>query len=224
MANMQVIYYLADGQSYFLRQRDKSLVSDQQVASKWANKKEAQKVLNSLVNKQLPAQTRSVLSQLKVGDLNQVWPKKDLNQYTPEERALIADIVGMDQVEFISMFEKFVRLLGLIPAIRDELSKKISQEDGAIIQDFLHTIELGKFNAFEGYKLTKEFQKSRQNRRKLKDRFEILSELVNFNCGIAEITSNTVKDTQNLIESMEKREYTYRSKKLRDMFGYLLER
>lgn len=224
MANMQVIYYLADGQSYFLRQRDKSLVSDQQVASKWANKKEAQKVLDSLVNKQLPAQTRSVLSQLKVGDLNQVWPKKDLNQYTPEERALIADIVGMDQVEFISMFEKFVRLLGLIPAIRDELSKKISQEDGAITQDFLHTIELGKFNAFEGYKLTKEFQKSRQNRRKLKDRFEILSELVNFNCGIAEITSNTVKDTQNLIESMEKREYTYRSKKLRDTFGYLLER
>ncbi len=224
MANMQVIYYLDDGQSYFLRQRDKSLVSDQQVASKWANKKEAQKVLDSLVNKQLPAQTRSVLSQLKVGDLNQVWPKKDLNQYTPEERALIADIVGMDQVEFISMFEKFVRLLGLIPAIRDELSKKISQEDGAITQDFLHTIELGKFNAFEGYKLTKEFQKSRQNRRKLKDRFEILSELVNFNCGIAEITSNTVKDTQNLIESMEKREYTYRSKKLRDMFGYLLER
>lgn len=224
MANMQVIYYLADGQSYFLRQRDKRLVSDQQAASKWANKKEAQRVLDSLVNKQLPAQTRSVLSQLKVGDLNQVWPKKDLNQYTPEERALIADIVGMDQVEFISMFEKFVRLLGLIPAIRDELSKKISQEDGAITQDFLHTIELGKFNAFEGYKLTKEFQKSRQNRRKLKDRFEILSELVNFNCGIAEITSNTVKDTQNLIESMEKREYTYRSKKLRDTFGYLLER
>ncbi len=224
MANMQVIYYLDDGQSYFLRQRDKSLVSDQQAASKWANKKEAQKVLDSLVNKQLPAQTRSVLSQLKVGDLNQVWPKKALNQYTPEERALIADIVGMDQVEFISMFEKFVRLLGLIPAIRDELSKKISQEDGAITQDFLHTIELGKFNAFEGYKLTKEFQKSRQNRRKLKDRFEILSELVNFNCGIAEITSNTVKDTQNLIESMEKREYTYRSKKLRDTFGYLLER
>ena len=224
MANMQVIYYLDNGQSYFLRQRDKSLVSDQQAASKWANKKEAQKVLDSLVNKQLPAQTRSVLSQLKVGDLNQVWPKKDLNQYTPEERALIADIVGMDQVEFISMFEKFVRLLGLIPAIRDELSKKISQEDGAITQDFLHTIELGKFNAFEGYKLTKEFQKSRQNRRKLKDRFEILSKLVNFNCGIAEITSNTVKDTQNLIESMEKREYTYRSKKLRDTFGYLLER
>lgn len=224
MANMQVIYYLDDGQIYFLRQRDKSLVSDQQAASKWANKKEAQKVLDSLVNKQLPAQTRSVLSQLKVGDLNQVWPKKDLNQYTPEERALIADIVGMDQVEFISMFEKFVRLLALIPAIRDELSKKISQEDGAITQDFLHTIELGKFNAFEGYKLTKEFQKSRQNRRKLKDRFEILSELVNFNCGIAEITSNTVKDTQNLIESMEKREYTYRSKKLRDTFGYLLER
>ncbi|WP_278505507.1 hypothetical protein [Ligilactobacillus animalis] len=224
MANMQVIYYLDDGQSYFLRQRDKSLVSDQQAASKWANKKEAQKVLDSLVNKQLPAQTRSVLSQLKVGDLNQVWPKKALNQYTPEEQALIADIVGMDQVEFISMFEKFVRLLGLIPAIRDELSKKISQEDGAITQDFLHTIELGKFNAFEGYKLTKEFQKSRQNRRKLKDRFEILSELVNFNCGIAEITSNTVKDTQNLIESMEKREYTYRSKKLRDTFGYLLER
>lgn len=224
MANMQVIYYLDNGQSYFLRQRDKSLVSDQQAASKWANKKEAQRVLDSLVNKQLPAQTRSVLPQLKVGDLNQVWPKKDLNQYTPEERALIADIVGMDQVEFISMFEKFVRLLGLIPAIRDELSKKISQEDGAITQDFLHTIELGKFNAFEGYKLTKEFQKSRQNRRKLKDRFEILSELVNFNCGIAEITSNTVKDTQNLIESMEKREYTYRSKKLRDTFGYLLER
>ncbi|MBU5279474.1 hypothetical protein KQH87_06280 [Ligilactobacillus animalis] len=224
MANMQVIYYLDDGQSYFLRQRDKSLVSDQQAASKWANKKEAQKVLDSLVNKQLPAQTRSVLSQLKVGDLNQVWPKKALNQYTPEEQALIADIVGMDQVEFISMFEKFVRLLGLIPAIRDELSKKISQEDGAITQDFLHTIELGKFNAFEGYKLTKEFQKSRQNRRKLKDRFEILSELVNFNCGIAEITSNTIKDTQNLIESMEKREYTYRSKKLRDTFGYLLER
>lgn len=224
MANMQVIYYLDDGQSYFLRQRDKSLVSDQQAASKWANKKEAQKVLDSLVNKQLPAQTRSVLSQLKVGDLNQVWPKKALNQYTPEEQALIADIVGMDQVEFISMFEKFVRLLGLIPAIRDELSKKISQEDGAITQDFLHTIELGKFNAFEGYKLTKEFQKSRQNRRKLKYRFEILSELVNFNCGIAEITSNTVKDTQNLIESMEKREYTYRSKKLRDTFGYLLER
>lgn len=224
MTNMQVIYYLVDGQIYFLRQRDKCLVSDWQAASKWTDRKEAQKVLDSLVNKQLPAQTKLVLAQLKVGDLNQVFSKKGLNQYTPEEQAMITDIVGMDQVEFISMFEKFVRLLGLIPAIRDELSKKISQEDGAITQDFLHTIELGKFNAFEGYKLTKEFQKSRQNRRKLKDCFEILSKLVNFNCRIAEITSNTIKDTQNLIESMEKREYTYRSKKLRDTFGYLLKR
>lgn len=150
MTNMQVIYYLVDGQIYFLRQRDKCLVSDWQAASKWTDRKEAQKVLDSLVNKQLPAQTKLVLAQLKVGDLNQVFSKKGLNQYTPEEQAMITDIVGMDQVEFISMFEKFVRLLGLIPAIRDELSKKISQEDGAITQDFLHTIELGKFNAFEG--------------------------------------------------------------------------
>ena len=37
-------------------------------------------VLDSLVNKQLPAQTKLVLAQLKVGDLNQVFSKKGLNQ------------------------------------------------------------------------------------------------------------------------------------------------
>jgi 5'-deoxynucleotidase YfbR-like HD superfamily hydrolase len=59
------------------------------------------------------------------------------------------------------------------------------------IQDLLHVLEFTKFNASEGYKLSKQLQAARQERRKLKNENELLG-------GLSKIMLKIKPQTDNL--------------------------
>jgi hypothetical protein len=58
-----------------------------------------------------------------------------------------------------------------------EQLKKVDQE----ILDLLHVLEFTNFNAYQGYKLAKEIQNARNQRRILKNELEFLDEIISFN-------------------------------------------
>lgn len=80
-------------------------------------------------------------------------------------------------------------------------------------QDLLHLAELGKFNAAEGYYITKQISNVRKKRRKYKDELEALSELrkvINNNSKL-EVHMNTLnKSLKSDEEKKNKRRYNIR--------------
>lgn len=79
-------------------------------------------------------------------------------------------------------------------------------------QDILHVLELGKLNAIEMSKITRQLKEVRQRRRKLKDELEILYEIRNFAFGdINEHEINKLIGTVRKINDRhENRKYTMR--------------
>lgn len=65
---------------------------------------------------------------------------------------------------------KWTSISAVSPYLLDEITAKISQEDGTVLQDLLHTIELGDYRAYEGLALLKDLRASRKKRRYYKDR------------------------------------------------------
>ena len=54
---------------------------------------------------------------------------------------------------FYQEVEKVASFLIASPLIVEEIRKEISQEDGVVLQDILHTVELGDYNKDEGLEL-----------------------------------------------------------------------
>ena len=59
---------------------------------------------------------------------------------------------------FIKEVEKVATFLIASPLIVEEIRKEISQEDSVVLQDILHTVELGDYNKDEGLELLGYFQ------------------------------------------------------------------
>lgn len=84
------------------------------------------------------------------------------------------------------------------------------------IQDLLHILEFTKFNASEGYKLSKQLQTARQERRKLKNENELLSGLCKIFVKIKPQINNlnaVIGDIRNFKETQSKRTYRCRVRK-----------
>lgn len=97
-------------------------------------------------------------------------------------------------------------LLELIDKIQNEksnLCKELSQYDLAT-DSILHKIELGNFNACEGYKLCKELQQIRKNRRRIKYELDPMNSICS-NTGIIGLKTK-VKHSISNIERLENRE------------------
>lgn len=62
---------------------------------------------------------------------------------------------------FIKEVEKVATFLIASPLIVEEIRKEISQEDGVVLQDILHTVELGNYNKDEGLELLEDLRSSR---------------------------------------------------------------
>lgn len=91
-----------------------------------------------------------------------------------------------------------------------------------VLQDYLHTLELGDFTPEEGYHIAKELQTSRQKRREIKDKLQLLSTLAPTEDPIM-ITTASAKETQKLLKTInEGRHYRYRSKHLEDQLQTLI--
>ncbi|TYR75555.1 hypothetical protein FZC79_10315 [Rossellomorea vietnamensis] len=87
--------------------------------------------------------------------------------------------------------------------------KRIDQE----IQDILHVIELNNFNAAIGYKLSKELQKARQERRRIKDELEMMDpikELLAFPKPTEKNISKTIGSVRQVITKHGARTYRMR--------------
>lgn len=83
------------------------------------------------------------------------------------------------------------------------------------IQDILHVIELGRFNASDGYKLAKELQKARMERRRLKDDLELLKpirELITFSKPTEKNIGKVLGDLRNIKAKHQTRSYRMRKR------------
>lgn len=102
--------------------------------------------------------------------------------------------------------EYSIELLDLINKIENEkvsLCKDLSRCDQAT-SDMLHQIELGNFNAAEGYKLCKELQEIRKSRRRIKYELDPMNSMCH-NAGINDLKTK-LKHSLNNIKKLEKRD------------------
>jgi hypothetical protein len=110
-------------------------------------------------------------------------------------------------------------LMSLLNQVEKECNSQVknySQYD-LMTEDLLHRIELGTFNASEGYMLCKKLQTIRQERRIVKDELEPLQSLRN----ILQITNikKTLHKAKSNIEKMEqtKQNRTYKPRVLKNL-------
>ena len=66
------------------------------------------------------------------------------------------------------------------PKLHTELQEELTRIDDEA-QDLLHLIELTNCNAYEGFKLYKDLQRNRKERRIVKDRIELLGPVMEIN-------------------------------------------
>lgn len=228
MLNTQVIYYRSEeGITFYFRQKDRTLIDDLDRASRWNTKKEAQKVLQSLSNKALPNQTTKLLPFLRVGSLDLLeeleFTQTMLNssELTPEE-SLIDDLLKMEQADFLALIDDISRIVLILPELKKLLKSEVKYEDTTVLQNYLHTIELGDFNLDEGYYLAKSLQASRQKRRVIKDKLQLLSTLSPTEDPLT-ITTKSAQETQDLLQTITTgRHYHYRSEDLKDQLRALI--
>lgn len=108
----------------------------------------------------------------------------------------------------LAVREVYVNSMKRCKSNEEEL-KKIDEE----IQDLLHVIELSNFNARDGYKLAKELQKARKERRRIKDEIELLAPLKEliFNQKPSEKSIGKVLgDIRNIKVKHQNRNYRFR--------------
>lgn len=103
-------------------------------------------------------------------------------------------------------------LLNTVVTIRktsDDLNKQLSQMD-KLICDLEHEIEFGKFDVFRGYKKFKQLQDSLNNRRNIKNEWELIQPLISY---IGNIEKNADKVHTTIVNrelSFKNRKYTPR--------------
>lgn len=105
--------------------------------------------------------------------------------------------------------DKLLSMFSEVKQTHDEFVKELSTQD-KMTSDILHRIELGTFNACEGYKLCKKIKEVRQERRVIKDELEPLKKL---HGTILTIKSKVQKSNKNIVkmeQNMQNRSYTPR--------------
>lgn len=103
----------------------------------------------------------------------------------------------------------------------EEIRKEISQEDGVVLQDILHTVELGNYNKDEGLELLEDLRSSRQKRRNYKDKQEVMNMLLG---GDENTGSQHAMDALDKIKEVTSpRNYQYRSPKFEQKYSKLLQ-
>lgn len=93
-----------------------------------------------------------------------------------------------------------------------KLESQINTKEDETI-DYLHELELGKLNALEIMKVSKEIIRIRKERRVLKDKLELIKTLKGYTDkyitkGITAETTQAIKNIDTLKSNQENREYT----------------
>ena len=134
-------------------------------------------------------------------------------------------LVAKDQT-FYTELERVSRFLAASPYLLEEITAKISQEDGTVLQDLLHTIELGDYRAHEGLALLKDLRASRKKRRYYKDRQQAVNYLLTkTNAGQVNTTSDKAQVALTKLGDLRaERNYNYRNSGLQAKYAKLLEK
>lgn len=119
---------------------------------------------------------------------------------------------------------KWTSISAVSPYLLDEITAKISQEDGTVLQDLLHTIELGDYRAHEGLALLKDLRASRKKRRYYKDRQQTVNYLLTkTNAGQVNTTSDKAQVALTKLGDLQvERNYKYRNSGLQAKYAKLL--
>ena len=119
---------------------------------------------------------------------------------------------------------KWTSISAASPYLLDEITAKISQEDGTVLQDLLHTIELGDYRAYEGLALLKDLRASRKKRRYYKDRQQAVNYLLaKTNTGQVTTTSDKAQVVLTKLGDLQaERNYNYRNSGLQAKYAKLL--
>ena len=119
---------------------------------------------------------------------------------------------------------KWTSISAVSPYLLDEITAKISQEDGTVLQDLLHTIKLGDYRAHEGLALLKDLRASRKKRHYYKDRQQAVNYLLaKTNAGQVNTTSDKAQAALTKLGNLQaERNYKYRNSGLQAKYAKLL--
>lgn len=138
---------------------------------------------------------------------------------------LVCSIVAKFQQEELWYIRKALYTLAVESnELKSSISKKIKECDNKDL-DFLHVIELGKFDAVKWAKLIISERENRQKRRRYKDEWSAIDALFpNTEPDMTKIKSRAKKclETIELVET-NNRKYAFRDKESKQKFGNLLK-
>lgn len=125
----------------------------------------------------------------------------------------------LEHGDFLKQLNDFCKIATYAEELKTALQYGISLSDKAI-EDMLHVIELGTFNACQGYEISKTLKGLRQKRRRMKDELTALNllipdEQINRDKMSAAICANWLKN-------MDGRTYTFRNADVKQKFGNLV--
>ena len=153
-----------------------------------------------------------VIAKLEQGQY--VYYNQNTKKFSPKDQAFYAEL------------ERVSRFLAASPYLLEEITVKISQEDGTVLQDLLHTIELGDYRAHEGLALLKDLRASRKKRHYYKDRQQAVNYLLTkANTGQITTTSDKAQVALTKLGDLRaERNYNYRNSGLQAKYAKLLEK
>ncbi|MBM6773000.1 hypothetical protein H5991_05720 [Ligilactobacillus agilis] len=205
----------------YYRQKDKDFTKDLMAASKWPTVSRAEEILAEL--SKTGAQELAIEETAK---LKQQVKQEQVVKKDTELREYAHQLLTAKDREFYAELERVSRFLAASPYLLEEISAKISQEDGTVLQDLLHTIELGDYRAHEGLALLKDLRASRKKRRYYKDRQQSLTYLLTkTTTGQVTTTSDKAQLALTKLGNLQtERNYNYRNSSLQAKYANLLEK
>ena len=185
----------------YYRRKDNNFTKDLMLASKWDTLSRTEEILAEL--------SKTGAQELVIEETSK------LEQQVKQEQVIKKDT---------ELREYAHQLLTASPYLLDEITAKISQEDGTVLQDLLHTIELGDYRAHEGLALLKDLRASRKKRRYYKDRQQAVNYLLTkTNAGQVNTTSDKAQVALTKLGDLRaERNYNYRNSGLQAKYAKLL--
>ncbi|MCL8204533.1 hypothetical protein M5361_04880 [Ligilactobacillus agilis] len=213
LEQMYVIAKLEQGQYVYYNQNTKKFSPKDNHASKWTSISAAREALHKLEEKQA----------LKENLLNSLT-----DEFQTQKAPVVSDysqkFIRRSQEEVLAQVKETVLFLRHLGEIASLLRKEISEADGTVLQDLLHTIELGDYRAHEGLVLLKDLRASRKKRRYYKDRQQAVNYLLTkANTGQVTTTSDKAQVALTKLGDLQvERNYKYRNSGLQAKYAKLL--
>lgn len=174
---MTIAYVISDGKGRWLKRDDRGcyiLVKRKSQAEVWKDRTKATNILHSCVNKNLRKRFR--VEEVNLYDSQkQSGINEDVKARAASAMNAVKDLLDRMN-KWQSEIERLISFASDSEERRVELVEDLSTVDKEI-SDVQHYIELGKFNAYQGWEAFNLLRSCLQRRRKIKDELVILQKL-----------------------------------------------